>query len=692
MDAEVSWGDFGIYIPSMGRPDRQRTYENLPKPLQEITQIAVPPQEEGAYQAKWGCALACPVKGIASTRDWILQHGVDRGLKYLVMLDDDLSFLRLQPDGKLKNCTQEETALAFIWLRDQLTEVLHAGFLPRFHRGKSPDNVLSPHRMMHVLGYDLAKLFATEARFSKGVEQLHTMDDFNMTIQLLLAGHINRLSLEWRCNPSASNSKGGASLWRTLENHNQSASRMAELYPGFVRLREKNNWQGMEGDTQYDVTVYWKKALLYGQGKQVNVKRTPQEPLRKKEKVKFYGSPRWSAEIADCSMPLTFDTYSNCSFGCVYCFAAFQRAVGGGKEDYLAGKTSAVDVARVKNIFLEPSSSEFGHYIKDRKTLQWGGMSDPFCYIEKERGVGLELLRFFALIDYPICFSTKGAWWLDDPRYLELFQGRKNWNVKVSIITMDQKRAAQVEYGVPTPKRRLEAIEKIAKLDGGGATLRLRPFMLGITNPTHIELIEEAGKRGATALSTEFFCLERRSPALRDHFPLLKKLSGYDYVELYAKYSNGQGYLRLNRNIKRVFVDEMEAAARRANMRFYVSDAHFKERCDNGSCCGLDETWNYSRGQFCEALVICKKEGVVGWPDMLKHMEHFEGTQYRKLNMGCSNRRAQFYNMNIKDYLLWLWNNPTAGQSPYKMFEGIMKPTSKDADGNLVYEYDASRE
>lgn len=31
-----------------------------------------------------------------------------------------------------------------------------------------------------------------------------------------------------------------------------------------------------------------------------------------------YGSPRWSGEIADCTMPMTFDTYSNCSFGCVY--------------------------------------------------------------------------------------------------------------------------------------------------------------------------------------------------------------------------------------------------------------------------------------------------------------------------------------------------------------------------------------
>ena len=47
-----------------------------------------------------------------------------------------------------------------------------------------------------------------------------------------------------------------------------------------------------------------------------------------------YGSPRWSGEITDCTMPMTFDTYSNCSFGCVYCFSQYQRGIGGGKESY----------------------------------------------------------------------------------------------------------------------------------------------------------------------------------------------------------------------------------------------------------------------------------------------------------------------------------------------------------------------
>lgn len=47
--------------------------------------------------------------------------------------------------------------------------------------------------------------------------------------------------------------------------------------------------------------------------------------------------------------------------------------------------------------------------------------------------------------------------------------------------------------------------------------------------------------------------------------------------------------------------------------------------------------------------------------------------------------------MKMSDYLRWLWNNPQAGQSPYKMFEGVMKPEGKDSAGNLIYVYDKSR-
>lgn len=413
----------------------------------------------------------------------------------------------------------------------------------------------------------------------------------------------------------------------------------------------------------------------------------------------YYESPRWSAEIADCSMPMTFDQYSNCGYNCIYCFSANQRGIGNAdkKRRYKSGIANAVNMDHVKRMFADPGHAsanerQFASYIAERKPMQWGGLSDPFCPIEKERGVGLELLRFFAEIDYPISFSTKGVWWLRDRRYTELFEGRKNWNVKVSIITANKDKAKWVERRVPSPRRRLEALEKIAKLDCGGATLRLRLFMIGISNPTHVPLIKEAGQRGATALSTEFFCYESRNKRFCQHLPMLHRLTGYDYHTFYKRYSRGSVYCRLNRNIKRRFIDEMEAAARSVGMRFYVSDAHFKERCDNGSCCGLGPEWNYDRGQFTEALVICKERGSVKFSDIEPEMKEcgldkFLWRRAYGFNSNSKERRAKFYRHTMLDFMRWLWNNPRAGQSPYTMFGGVMKPVGKDESGNLIYEY-----
>lgn len=413
----------------------------------------------------------------------------------------------------------------------------------------------------------------------------------------------------------------------------------------------------------------------------------------------YYQSPRWSNEIADCSMPMTFDTYSNCAFGCLYCFSQFQRGIGGAKDAYLHKVCNNVNPDKIKKMFLDPDehAGQFAPYIKARKVMQWGGLSDQFDGFERQKGVTLELLRFFKEINYPLCFSTKATWWTEDERYMELVRGQKNWNFKFSIITLDEHKAHIIERGVPTPQERLKAIQRVAEAGAGGATLRLRPFIIGISTPTYLDLIREASDRGATALSTEFMCVEQRSPTLREWMPTFNELCGFDFMEFYRKYSVSSGYLRLNRNVKEPFMRNMKRLCDTLGMRFYVSDAHFKELCCNGSCCGLPADWNYSRGQFCEALQLAKKsvDGLVRWDDIRGDIEKLvSGFQWHKAtgyNCNSSQRRAKFAGMTMADYMRWLWNNPQAGQSPYKLFEGALVPDGTDGDGNIIYKYNGAK-
>jgi DNA repair photolyase len=342
-------------------------------------------------------------------------------------------------------------------------------------------------------------------------------------------------------------------------------------------------------------------------------------------------------------------------------------------------------------MFNNPDSSQFGEYIKQRKVMQWGGLSDQFDTNERKYGKTLELLRFFKDINYPLCFSTKSGWWTKDERYMELFRGQKNWNVKFSIITLDAEKSRIIEKGCPSPQKRLEALELIAKADCGGATLRLRPFIIGVSTPTYLELIKQAGERGATALSTEFFCVEQRSLTLKSYMPVFNEVCGFDVMAFYKKYSVQSGYLRLNRKVKEPFITKMKAACDKSGMRFYASDAHFKELCANGCCCGLPETWNYSRGQWCEALQIAKQKGFVTFdcikPDINAFFSGFKFDKAYGYNCNTSEKRAHFYGMTMADYMLWLWNNPQSGQSPYVLFEGILIPRGKDDNGNLIYYY-----
>lgn len=253
-----------------------------------------------------------------------------------------------------------------------------------------------------------------------------------------------------------------------------------------------------------------------------------------------------------------------------------------------------------------------------------------------------------------------------------------------------------IERGVPSPKQRLEAIRRIAEADAGGATLRLRPFIIGVTTPTYLDLIRAAHSCGASAMSTEFFCVEQRSPTLRAFLPTLNALAGFDIMAFYRKYSAQSGYLRLNRKVKEPFMRKMKELCEELGMRFYVSDAHFKELSCNGSCCGLPPTWNYSRGQWCEALQIAKNrpDHRVGWADVRNDIEQlvsgFTWARASGFNCNSSERRAKYEGMTMADYMKWLWNNPQSGQSPYKLFEGALTPVDKDSEGNLIYEYNGA--
>lgn len=411
-----------------------------------------------------------------------------------------------------------------------------------------------------------------------------------------------------------------------------------------------------------------------------------------------YQSPRVTGEYLDCSMPMSFDQYNNCGFRCCYCFSQFQRAVGASGENYLMKKVKKVNLEKFKKIFtdLDDPKNKFRHLIRNRITMQWGGLSDPLCFIEEQEGLGYEILKFLKEIQYPICFSSKSDLLLRDERYFDLFRGmEKLWSYKASIITFDEEKAKIIEAGVPSPQRRLEVLAKLNSI-GIWTILRLRPFIIGLTDLTYKELLTEAGKAGVKAVSTEFFCLEQRAVAKsKANFQAISDVLGFDVVQFYRNISNGSGYLRLNRAIKEPYYQEMMKICKEYNMNFHVSDAQGKEHGCSGSCCGLPADadgnptlTNYSRCQFTNALQIAKRNGFVTWDDIAKDnvwLDDMTGGTAPGFNTGNGEKRLRKWDTSLYNSMRNTWNNPKDANSPYKYFKGILYPEKLDSKKNIVY-------
>ena len=410
-----------------------------------------------------------------------------------------------------------------------------------------------------------------------------------------------------------------------------------------------------------------------------------------------YPSPRWSHEITDCSMPMSMDTYSRCSYDCHYCFSFFQKSHS--SAGYMEGQARSVKPQKVEAIFeaarqnnpelTGKSNRQFIPYIQGGRIMQWGGLADQFDENERRHGITLELLRYLDSIDYPLSFSTKATWWTEDERYMELFRRHShNWHVKVSIICLDEAKAKQMERGVPSPRERLQAIKRLTDI-GIRVTLRLRPYIIGLSEDWP-DLIREAATAGADSVTTEFFCMETRADErLKERYSMMSKILGYDVFKFYMEQSKQQGYKRLTRAIKAPIIHRMRDFAHGLGMRFHVSDAFCRECNDAANCCGVPPEWGVSQlGHIGQAIIIAREKDEVHWSDISGDAERFFGFSWHatmNYNTGNNRLRSLLYDATMAQWIRANWNNTSAGTSPARGYGGILVASGVDDNGDVIY-------
>ena len=357
------------------------------------------------------------------------------------------------------------------------------------------------------------------------------------------------------------------------------------------------------------------------------------------EKLKQnYTSPRWSMEIPDCSMPMSMDTYSRCSYNCLYCFSFFQKSHT--TKGYLTGQPRSVNPEKVIALFenaavnntaaANKTDVQFFKYIQDRRIMQWGGLGE-------------------------------------------------------NIDEMDEATLAQV---------RLAAIKRLADI-GIHVTLRLRPFIIGCSEdyPTLIRAAKEAG---ADSVTTEFFCMESRADdRLKARYAAMSEVLGYDIHQFYMENSKQQGYKRLNRAIKAPIIHRMRELTHSLGMRFHVSDAFCRECNDACNCCGVPPEWGVSQtGNIGNAIIIAREKGFVTFSDVMESINKyfdFPWVGACGYNTGSNKARALLYDTTMAQWLRSNWNDTKKGTSPARAYGGVLVPDGKDENGDVIYRYAIKR-
>jgi hypothetical protein len=243
-----------IFIPTLARPDRQETWNNLPDSLRERTRLLVDEREVAAYRRFPCVALPSDCKGIGRVRQWVIENVKDK----VVMLDDDLTFAmrRLDEPTKFLPATVRNIELIFSTIERCLNAYAHASLATREGGNRCTDHWMFNTRLLRVLAYRADVLREEGISFNR----LPVMEDFDVTLQLLRRGYPN-ITINWAVqNQLGSNLAGGCSTYRSLETQRQAALGLKDLHPDFVQVVTKQTKTAWQGQERTDVKIQWKRA------------------------------------------------------------------------------------------------------------------------------------------------------------------------------------------------------------------------------------------------------------------------------------------------------------------------------------------------------------------------------------------------------------------------------------------------
>lgn len=194
----------------------------------------------------------------------------------------------------------------------------------------------------------------------------------------------------------------------------------------------------------------------------------------------------------DLSFDRSINPYRGCEHGCVYCFARPTHA-------YL-GLSPGLDFE--SRLFVKDGASEllrreFSAPDYQPKTIAIGTNTDPYQPIEREYGTMRAILKVLAETNHPVAIVTKSALVLRDLDILGPMAAKGLAKVAMSVTTLDGELARAMEPRASTPRRRLDAIEKLSQA-GVPTAVMVAPVIPGVTDHEIEAILTRAHALGAS--------------------------------------------------------------------------------------------------------------------------------------------------------------------------------------------------
>ncbi len=164
----------------------------------------------------------------------------------------------------------------------------------------------------------------------------------------------------------------------------------------------------------------------------------------------------WKSQLCTCPDKFTFNPYTGCDHGCLYCYASsyIPRFYDCRPKKNLLSRLKR-EAARLKGELVSISNS-----------------SDPYPRLEQKTGLTRRCLEILAESCCRLQIVTKSDLVVRDIDILK----KVPCVVSVTVLTVDDGLSGKLEPGAPVSSRRLEAIDTLVK-EGVPTTVRIDPVI-----------------------------------------------------------------------------------------------------------------------------------------------------------------------------------------------------------------------